>query len=391
MPSLLRSGARGSMIVGLRPPPDPRRGIPAPASLEALPRTSRPPLDGIIYVMGMAGWALWCWLVISLLLQLIAAGAERTAAGTTAVWRLRTVADILSIPLVRKAVHASLAGGIVVRVAVAALPTPAAAAPQNHAVVVMVGRADAGAPASLRSGIWAASEEPAENIPAGSVVYTVQPGDNLARIAERFYSDGDKWQVLYEANQGRRMEGGRTFDRAGVIQPGWRLIVPEPTEAIHTDVDGRRWDTARQGDSLAGISARFLADEQPWPDLFAVNEGVRLDDRRVLRDPRLIWPGLLLQLPSEGADTAPAQPAAVDAPASNEASRPTDQVAPVGASVPTAPVRQPAEGAEPAPDVIAQAPAPIASPVPNATEEPIKRRGAPDEPRRPISPAFGAA
>src|SRR3981081_2279337 len=120
----------------------------------------------------MGGWSLWGWLVFSLLLQLITAGAERIAAGTTAVRRLRTVADVLSIPLVRKAVHASLAGGIVVRVVVAGVP----------------------AAASL-SGLWAASEEPADNIPVGSVVYTVQPGDNLARIAKRFYADGDKWQV----------------------------------------------------------------------------------------------------------------------------------------------------------------------------------------------------
>src|SRR5437763_15694481 len=116
--------------------------------------------------------------------------------------------------------------------------------------------------------------------------------------------------------------------------------------------------------------------------MFTINEGVRLYDRHVLRDPRLIWPGLLLQLPSEGADSAPAQSAAVDAPASNEASRATEQPVPAGASVPAAPVSQPAEGPEPAPDVIAQAPAPIASPVSNATEEPIKGRGAPDEPRR---------
>jgi LysM repeat protein len=269
-------------IVGVPHAPDPRLEIPDPTSLEALLRSSRPPLDGVIYVIGMVGWGLWGWLVFSLVLQLITAGAERLAAGTTAVRRLRTLADVLCVPLVRKAVHASLAGGIVVRVAVAGMPTAVAAAPQNHAVVVMVGRAYAGAPASPRSDIWAA-EEPTDNIPVGSVVYTVQPGDNLAKIAERFYANGDKWQVLYQANQGRRMQDGATFDRAGVIQPGWRLIVPEPTEAINTDVDGRRWYTVRQGDSLAGISARLLGDEQRWPELFAVNEGVRLDERRPSR------------------------------------------------------------------------------------------------------------
>src|SRR5260370_42417975 len=98
MPSLLLLGAGVYTFVGLPHAPDPRLGIPDPASLEALLRSSRPPLDGVIYVIGMAGWALWCWLVISLLLQLIAAGAERIAAGATAVWRLRAGADVLRLP-----------------------------------------------------------------------------------------------------------------------------------------------------------------------------------------------------------------------------------------------------------------------------------------------------
>ena len=70
MPFLLLFGAGLYTIVGLPHAPDPRLGIPDPASLEALLRSSRPPLDGVIYVIGMVGWALWCWLVISLLLQL---------------------------------------------------------------------------------------------------------------------------------------------------------------------------------------------------------------------------------------------------------------------------------------------------------------------------------
>jgi len=94
------------------------------------------------------------------------------------------------------------------------------------------------------------------------------------------------------------MRDGATFDRAGVIHPGWRLIVPEPNEAIQTDVDGQRWYTVRKGDSLAGISARLLGDEQRWPELFEVNHGARLDSVHALTDPRLIWPGLALRVPA---------------------------------------------------------------------------------------------
>src|SRR5215510_7466853 len=97
------------------------------------------------------------------------------------------------------------------------------------------------------------------------------------------------------------MADGRTFDRAGVIQPGWRLIVPEPTSAIDTDADGQRWYTVRRGDSLAAISARLLGNESRWPVLYAANAGARLDELHVLNNPRLIWPGLRLRLPADGA------------------------------------------------------------------------------------------
>lgn len=44
---------------------------------------------------------------------------------------------------------------------------------------------------------WASSDDAAPDIPSDAIVYTVQPVDSLVRIAERFYGDGDKWQLLY--------------------------------------------------------------------------------------------------------------------------------------------------------------------------------------------------
>src|SRR5712692_7687704 len=156
VPFLALFGACLYSIVGLPHTPDPPLGIPDPTSLEAFLRSTHPPLDGPIYLIGMVGWGVWGWLIVSLLLQLFAAGAERVAAGTSAVRQLRTVADLISVPLVRKAVHASLAGSMVVRFALA---VPAAAAPQDQSVVVMVGNPQANAAALLGSQVWAASDD----------------------------------------------------------------------------------------------------------------------------------------------------------------------------------------------------------------------------------------
>jgi hypothetical protein len=287
----------------------------------------------------MFAWAVWAWLVLSLVLQVGAAMGERVATGTAVVRRASGLADLLSAPMVRNAVRTSLAGGMMARVALGGVPVAAAEPVDRPALFVSVSPQTSSQP-THGPHFWASPNDLARDIPAGAIVYTVQPGDNLVRIAERFYKDGDKWHLVYESNQGRQMADGRTFDRAGVIQPGWELVVPEPTIAIDSDAHGRRWYTVRRGDSLAGISARLLGDESRWPELYAANVGMRLDDLHVLNDPRLIWPGLRLQLPEE---TAPApdasastssEPSVSDEP-SPEPSGVQDRVPAATASSPT--------------------------------------------------------
>jgi len=258
------------VLVGLPHLPDSSLSLPDPASLEAMLRSAHPPLAGAIYVAGSLGWLIWAWLVLSLGLQLVATTTERVAAGANVVRQVRITADLLSAPLVRRAVQTSLAGGMVLRVAMAGVPTPRDPAP----IVTVVGVQHATtASSSEPSSVWFSSQVRATDIPAGSIIYTVQPGENLAIIAERIYGDGNKWTVLYEANQNRRMRDGAIFDRAGVIHPGWELIAPDPDGPIHFDDEGRCWYTVQRDDSLAGISARLGGDEERWPELFAANEG----------------------------------------------------------------------------------------------------------------------
>lgn len=302
---LLAFSAGLFVTVGLPHAPAQSLELPDPSSLEALLRSPHPPLEGAIYVAGMLGWGIWAWLVLSLVLQLGVAAGERVAGGTTAVRRASNLADLLSAPLVRKAVRSSLAGSMLARVALAGVPVAAAAPVERPALVHSISP-QASSQRILGPQFWATSREAARDIPPGATVYTVQPGDNLVEIAERFYADGDKWQLLYETNQGRQMADGRTFDRAGVIQPGWQLVVPGPMSAL--DTDGQRWYTVRHGDSLAGISARLLGDESRWPELYAANAGAQLDELHVLNNPRLIWPGLRLQLPEDGAPDASGEP-----------------------------------------------------------------------------------
>jgi hypothetical protein len=133
---LVLFGAGLCEVVGLPHAPDPPIGVPDPSSLEAMLRSSRPPLDGAVYVVGMLGWSVWAWLVLSLLLQVCVGIAEHVAGSAAGVRQARGIADLLSAPLVRKAVQTSLAGGLVARVALAGVPAAAAAPPEQAAFSV---------------------------------------------------------------------------------------------------------------------------------------------------------------------------------------------------------------------------------------------------------------
>lgn len=62
---------------------------------------------------------------------------------------------------------------------------------------------------------WSQSGQP--------VHYTVQPGDTLSHIAQRFYQDATRWIEIYEANRERIRD-------PKALNVGWDLLIPNPTE-----------------------------------------------------------------------------------------------------------------------------------------------------------------
>ncbi|MCX6021594.1 MAG: LysM peptidoglycan-binding domain-containing protein [Chloroflexi bacterium] len=148
-------------------------------------------------------------------------------------------------------------------------------------------------------------------------------------IAERFYKTGYEFPRLVAANLGREMPDGQRFTQAGVIHPGWVLLVPKPSSVVE-EVEGKTYYVVNQGDTLYGIAARFLEDESRWERLFALNEGAaRMGDGRVLKNPDLIWPGLRLELPL-------ATPTSMDNSRPSDAAPELPKVAPVAAAEPAA-------------------------------------------------------
>jgi len=64
------------------------------------------------------------------------------------------------------------------------------------------------------SGAAKASTAPTERM------YIVQSGDSLSKISKRFYGDANSWKRIFEANKD-------VVKNPDVIQPGWRLRIPD--------------------------------------------------------------------------------------------------------------------------------------------------------------------
>jgi nucleoid-associated protein YgaU len=148
-----------------------------------------------------------------------------------------------------------------------------------------------------------------------TVEYTVQPGDSLWALAERFYGSGERWPELFAANRHRPQPDGRRLEDERRIYPGWILRVPVPNRVVERE-DGALHYVVRPGDTLRGIAGRLLGDEARWSKIFELNRGTAsLPAGRVLTDPDLIWPDLRLRLPLPAHADAPRPALAAEAPA----------------------------------------------------------------------------
>jgi len=252
-------------------------------------RGSSLPLGVLAYLLSTVAWAVWFWIVASILLRLLLAGADAVAHGVAWVQLLLRVSDRVTLPIVRRLVDGVLLTVFVVNVVGRAAPGAVAAAPPATATPHIA------TVRSHRQGPESTAAQQRRQKPQ-DIEYTVQSGDTLWGIAERFYGTGYEFPRLVTANVGRQMPDGQRFTQAGVIQPGWILRVPLPNQAVEEKA-GKAYYVVGEGDTLRGIAARLLGSEDRWTLLFDVNRDKARIDGHVLTDPDLIWPGLPVRVP----------------------------------------------------------------------------------------------
>ncbi|HYT89101.1 MAG TPA: LysM peptidoglycan-binding domain-containing protein, partial [Gemmataceae bacterium] len=298
---LLAAAAAGLAKFG--GPPDPSRlpGLPSWGTLEVLARSPNPSLEGVLQVTVLIAWLVWGWAAASVLVELALVLAE-TGPAQGAAWlgQARSIADRLTLPLARRAIAAVFVVQLATRPALPAL----AFAAEPAAAIVRPATADV--VGTFRSIARFEDLEPELAPRPGVIEHVVQKGDTLWSIAARYYGSGEEFDRVVDANIGTEMTDGRTFDRAGLIYPGWTLDIPLPSTVIE-EHDGARWYVVQPGDTLCGIAARLLGGEARYTKLFQLNAGTRLgNDGPTLTSPDLIWPQLRLRLPGE-AVAAPAE------------------------------------------------------------------------------------
>lgn len=51
-------------------------------------------------------------------------------------------------------------------------------------------------------------------------IYVVERGDNLSRIARKFYGEASAWKRIYEENRD-------VIQNPDLVEPGWKLRIPD--------------------------------------------------------------------------------------------------------------------------------------------------------------------
>jgi LysM repeat protein len=124
--------------------------------------------------------------------------------------------------------------------------------------------------------------------------YTVQNGDILSAIAQRFYRDSSptSWRRIYAANRAvigsdpKQLQVGMVL-----VIPGINQVSAPPVTNI-SSFQGTRY-TVQNGDILSAIAQRFYRDSSPtsWRRIYAANRAV------IGSDPTQLQVGMVLVIP----------------------------------------------------------------------------------------------
>lgn len=291
-------------------------GNPVPARHEIADAITTRQLDEttLIKLFTLVAWVVWVQLAVSTALDLDAAirahAARRIAMLRPAQWltgRLVAAAIVVATTLASRA-PADTTPAPAPPVVAFADPAPPASIPPSTTPDALPGP-DADASTTQLPAPTPVSIEGSPAPPTGQAepVYTVQRGDTLWDIAERFLGDARRWREIETLNHGRLQPDGAALEPGGPIRSGWQLVLPPDAHGLDAPPAPTATGTITvvEGDILWDLARRHLGDPARWPELFEANRGHPQPDGGMLDDPDLIRPGWQLTIAAGAAPPAP--------------------------------------------------------------------------------------
>ena len=148
------------------------------------------------------------------------------------------------------------------------------------------------------------SENQAENTPSPNdsveeiIYYTIQPGDSLWGIAQRYYGSGQYWERILRDNADTISSPNRIYAGQVIIikltqnnvEPPANTEVNTIENASENPIVNAGSYTIQAGDSLWGIARRVYGRGELWEKIYQAN-------RNTISDPGVIYNGQVLNIP----------------------------------------------------------------------------------------------
>jgi nucleoid-associated protein YgaU len=267
--------------------------------VNGLPDSLWQPDDGSLFMLALlaVAWVAWAGFTVSVALEVVHATRGLPAPQLPAFGPVQRIAAAL-----------------VTSAAVLVTPAqalPGQAGPPPPPPVVAAAPVAAGSAASVTVVDRGAVTKP-EPAPSGPEIIVARH-DTLWSLAEQHLGAGQRYREILTLNLGRPQPDGRTLSEAGVLYPGWRLILPEGATPAASPELARDVDhVVEPGDTLWDIAEDHLGSGERYPEVFDLNDGVVQPDGQRLTDPNLIRVGWELDLPEDEEESPSPTPVAAE-------------------------------------------------------------------------------